>query len=261
MYVLPRLRGEPLGRGVSELRRQLYAPADSTRKVAGEASRLQETHSQSEMRGIRRARNSAVSTTPVLEGSQVRLEPLSLKHLDGLCVVGLEPELWRWTPNQVRNRDEMRAYIESALDDERCGISQPYATVLKESGRVVGSTRYLNMDRKNRRVEIGATWIGKPWQRTTVNTEAKYLMLRHAFETLGCERVEFKTDALNERSRAAILRLGAKQEGILRRHVLTYSGRMRDTVYFSILDDEWPAVKARLQAKLNSSYKPAGTCA
>lgn len=199
-----------------------------------------------------------MSAEHVLEGSHVRLEPLSLKHLDGLCAVGLEPDLWRWTPNQVLDQDDMRAYVESALEDERCGLSQPFATVLKETGQAVGSTRYLNIDMKNRRVEIGATWVGRPWQRTAVNTEAKYLMLGHAFETLDCVRVELKTDALNERSRNAILRLGAKEEGRLRRHVVTYTGRIRDTVYFSILDDEWPAVKARLQAKLDSSHKAAG---
>ena len=184
-----------------------------------------------------------------------------MNHLDALCAVGLEPELWRWTPNQVRDRDEMRAYVEAALEDERRGLSQPFATVLKQSGQVVGSTRYLNMDMKNRRVEIGATWVGKPWQRTPVNTEAKYLMLRHAFEILDCVRVELKTDALNECSRRAVLRLGAKEEGTLRRHVLTYTGRMRDTVYFSILNGEWPSVKARLQEKLNSKLLPAGATA
>jgi len=185
-----------------------------------------------------------------LEGVQVRLEPLSLAHLDGLCGVGLEPELWKWIPTQVRDREEMRAYVELALDEQRRGVSMPFATLLKAEGRVVGSTRYGNVDLKNRRVEIGWTWIGKPWQRSAVNTEAKLLMLRHAFEVLGCTRVELKTDALNEKSRNAILRLGARQEGILRKHTLTYSGRMRDTVYFSILDDEWPAVKAGLEAKL-----------
>lgn len=205
------------------------------------------------MRGNWHAERNVVTPASVLEGTHVRLEPLSLKHLDGLCTVGLEPELWRWMPNQVRNRDEMRVFVESALDDEHRGFSQPFTTVLKETGQVVGSTRYLNMDLKNRRVEIGATWIGEPWQRTAVNTEAKYLMLRHAFETLQCVRVELKTDALNQRSRTAISRLGAKEEGTLRRHVLTYTGRMRDTVYFSILDDEWPSVKARLQAKLNQA--------
>lgn len=213
------------------------------------------------MCGNRHAGYNAVNPTPVLEGSHVRLEPLSLKHLDGLCAVGLEPELWRWTPNHVRDRDEMRAYVEAALEDERRGLSQPFATVLKQCGQVVGSTRYLNMDLKNRRVEIGATWVGKPWQRTVVNTEAKFLMLRHAFETFGCVRVELKTDALNQRSRNAILRIGGKEEGTLRRHVLTYTGRMRDTVYFSILDGEWPSVKARLQEKLNSKRLPAGATA
>lgn len=202
-----------------------------------------------------------MSPGPVLEGEHVRLEPLSLEYLDGLCAVGLDLELWRWTPNQVRDKEEMRVYVEAALEDERRGLSQPFATALKETGQVVGSTRYLNIDLKNRHVEIGATWIGNPWQRTVVNTEAKYLMLHHAFETLKCVRVELKTDALNQRSRDAILRIGAKQEGILRRHVLTYSGRMRDTVYFSILDDEWPSVKARLQAKLNSKPIPAGAIA
>lgn len=126
----------------------------------------------------------------------------------------------------------------------------PFAIVELASGTVVGSTRYGNIDRANRRVEIGWTWIGRPWQRTAVNTESKYLLLRHAFETLGCIRVEFKTDALNERSRQALLRIGAKEEGIFRSHVVTSTGRIRDSVYFSIIDREWPAVKTRLEAML-----------
>lgn len=189
----------------------------------------------------------------VLTCRQVRLEPLSLKHLDGLCAIGLDASLWQWTTNRLRDREEMRDYIETALDEQQRGVSLPFATLLTATGQTVGSTRFANMDLKNRRVEIGWTWIGVPWQRTAVNTEAKYLMLCHAFETLGCQRVEFKTDALNSRSRQAILRLGAKEEGVLRRHMVTYSGRLRDTVYFSILDDEWPSVKARLQAKLQLS--------
>ncbi len=189
----------------------------------------------------------------VLTGRQVRLEPLSLKHLDGLCAIGLDASLWQWTTNRLRDREEMRDYIETALDEQQRGVSLPFATLLTATGQTVGSTRFANMDLKNRRVEIGWTWIGVPWQRTAVNTEAKYLMLCHAFETLGCQRVEFKTDALNSRSRQAILRLGAKEEGVLRKHMVTYSGRLRDTVYFSILDDEWPSVKARLQAKLQLS--------
>jgi RimJ/RimL family protein N-acetyltransferase len=183
----------------------------------------------------------------------VRLKPLSLEHLDGLCAVGLDPELWKWIPLPVQDREGMRAYVETALDEQRRGVSLPFVTTLKQDGRVVGSTRYGNVDLKNRRVEIGWTWIGREWQRTAVNTEAKFLMLRHAFETLGCFRVELKTDALNDRSRNAIKRLGAKEEGILRRHTLTASGRVRDTVYYSILDSEWPEVKAKLESRLASS--------
>ena len=194
-----------------------------------------------------------MNSAPALAGRHVRLEPLSLEHLDGLCAVGLDESLWQWIPTPVRNREEMRQFVETALDERERGVSQPLATLLRDTGQVVGSTRFANMDLNNRRVEIGWTWIGVPWQRTAVNTEAKYLMLCHAFETLGCQRVELKTDALNSRSRQAILRLGAKEEGILRKHMVAYSGRVRDTVYFSILDDEWPSVKARLQAKLQLS--------
>lgn len=188
----------------------------------------------------------------MLEGQHVRLEPLTMNHLDGLCAVGLDPELWRWEAIHKRSREDMQAYVRKALDERQRGVSLPFATLLRGTGQVIGSTRYLNMDLVNRRVEIGATWIARPWQRTAVNTEAKYLMLRHAFEVLDCMRVELKTDVLNERSRRAILRLGARQEGILRRHVVTDTGRVRDTVYYSILDNEWPSVKAALQAKLNS---------
>ena len=186
----------------------------------------------------------------VLEGAHVRLEPLSPAHLEGLCAVGLDPDLWTWIPTQVLDRKGMQEYVETALDEQRRGVSLPFATTLKADGRVIGSTRYANISLRDRRVEIGWTWIAKPWQRSAVNTEAKLLMLRHAFETLGCVRVELKTDGMNEKSRNAILRLGAKQEGIFRKHMLTYSGRLRDTVYFSILDDEWPAVRAGLEAKL-----------
>ncbi|MGH8403122.1 MAG: GNAT family N-acetyltransferase, partial [Gammaproteobacteria bacterium] len=169
-----------------------------------------------------------------------------------LCAVGLDPDLWRWVPTQVRSREDMAAYVRKALDEQQHGASLPFATIFRDTGQVIGSTRFLNMEPENRRVEIGATWIGRTWQRTAVNTEAKYLMLRHAFEEWCCLRVELKTDALNVRSRRAILRLGAKEEGILRRHVVADTGRVRDTVYYSILDDEWPSVKAALQAKLDT---------
>jgi N-acetyltransferase len=193
-----------------------------------------------------------------LEGSHVRLEPLSLAHHAGLAEVGLDEELWRWIPAPVRTPDEMRAYIETALKEQAAGTALPFATVERRTGSAVGSTRYGNIHRLNRRVEIGWTWIARPWQRTTVNTEAKYLMLRHAFETLGCIRVELKTDSLNERSRNAILRIGAKEEGTFRNHMITSTGRIRHTVYYSIIDSEWPAVKARLEEKL-SSVAPSET--
>jgi RimJ/RimL family protein N-acetyltransferase len=150
----------------------------------------------------------------------------------------------------VATPEEMRAYIVAALHDETRGASLPFVTVERNSGKVIGATRFMNIEAADRRVEIGGTWIAPPWQRTAINTEAKYLMLRHAFETLGCVRVELKTDALNARSRNAILRIGAREEGTLRRHKLTWSGRYRDTVYFSILDWEWPGVRADLETKL-----------
>ncbi len=192
----------------------------------------------------------AAMTPVLLEGAHVRLEPLKLDHLDALCEVGLDEELWRWIPIQVRTREEMLDYIRLALDLQERGSALPFATIQRSTGRVVGSTRYMNIDKPNRHVEIGATWIGHAWQRTAINTEAKYLMLRHAFERLGCLRVELKTDVLNEKSRNAILRIGAKQEGIFRNHVVCSTGRVRDSVWFSVIEREWPEVKAALEAKL-----------
>jgi N-acetyltransferase len=185
-----------------------------------------------------------------LEGRHVRLEPLSQAHHAGLTAVGLEEQLWRWIPTPVRSSHEMAAYIDTALQEQARGVSLPFAQIEKSTGRPIGSTRYGNIDRTHRRVEIGWTWIAPRWQRTAVNTESKYLLLKHAFETLGCIRVELKTDSLNDRSRAAILRIGAKEEGTFRNHMITASGRIRHTVYFSILDSEWPDVRARLQAIL-----------
>jgi RimJ/RimL family protein N-acetyltransferase len=185
-----------------------------------------------------------------LEGRNVRLEPLSQAHHGSLSAVGLEEELWRWIPTPVRTQEEMSAYIATALDEQARGVSLPFALIEKASGRAIGSTRYGNIDRTHYRVEIGWTWVAPAWQRTAANTEAKYLLLRHAFETLGCIRVELKTDSLNERSRAAILRIGAREEGTFRNHMITASGRIRHTVYFSILDSEWPDAKARLQTMM-----------
>jgi RimJ/RimL family protein N-acetyltransferase len=185
-----------------------------------------------------------------LEGAHVRLEPLAKAHLAGLAAVGLDEELWLWTPVPVRTAEEMAGYIETALEEQERGVSLPFALIEKATRRVVGSTRYGNIDRAHHRVEIGWTWVAREWQRTAVNTEAKYLLLRHAFETLGCIRVELKTDSLNERSRTAILRIGAREEGIFRNHMITASGRVRHSVYFSVVDSEWPAVKARLESRL-----------
>jgi RimJ/RimL family protein N-acetyltransferase len=195
--------------------------------------------------------SAEMKVAPVtLEGRHVRLEPLSQAHQVDLASVGLDESLWRWIPTPVSTPAEMSAYIATALDEQGRGVSLPFALIEKSSGRAIGCTRYGNIDRTHHRVEIGWTWVAPAWQRTTVNTEAKYLLLLHAFETLGCIRVELKTDSLNEKSRAAILRIGAREEGTFRNHMITASGRIRHTVYFSILDSEWPAVKSRLQSMM-----------
>lgn len=190
----------------------------------------------------------------ILDGIRVRLEPLSLEHVPRLCKVGLDQELWLTTMTLIRNEEDMRKYVETALRLQSEGSAMPFATIDKTTRRVAGSTRFGNIDRANNRVEIGWTWLGAEFQRTHVNTEAKYLMLKHAFETWRCYRVEFKTDVINERSRNALKRIGAKEEGVLRRHQITASGRVRDSVYYSILDHEWPEVKAHLEARI-AAYK------
>jgi N-acetyltransferase len=189
-------------------------------------------------------------TPTVLEGDAVRLEPLGLRHMDGLCAVGLDPALWRLTVSQVHDRPAMEQYVASALEEQRAGTALPFATVWRETGQVIGSTRFGNVTPAHRRVEIGWTWLARPWQRTRANTEAKYLMLRHAFDAWGCVRVEFKTSALNTRSREAIARLGACQEGILRSHMINEDGSLRDSVFFSVIAPEWPDVKRRLEGFL-----------
>lgn len=194
--------------------------------------------------------NKMVIAPVILEGLHVRLVPLAPGHAAGLAEVGLDAELWKWIPTPVRTPEEMSGYVQTALDEQVKGSALPFVLIERATGRTIGSTRYGNIDRDHYRVEIGWTWVARQWQRTAINTEAKYLLLRHAFETLKCIRVELKTDSLNERSRAAILRVGATEEGTFRNHMITASGRIRHTVYFSILDSEWPQVKARLEAKL-----------
>jgi RimJ/RimL family protein N-acetyltransferase len=189
-----------------------------------------------------------------LEGTHVRLEPLRAEHAPLLweIVKGHLDDMFRWIPYRLQTLQDFEAFNRQVLEEQERGLSLAFATVERSSGKVVGTTRYMNMDLANRKVEIGSTWIAPPWQRTVINTEAKYLMLRHAFESWKCLRVELKTDSMNQRSRQAILRLGAKEEGTLRKHMLTWNGRERDSVYFSILDTEWPAVKAKLERKLQT---------
>ncbi len=191
--------------------------------------------------------------TPItLEGLVVRLEPIRRDHAADFWEVAKSAldDIFEWIPYRMKTREDFQRLVEKALDEQKRGESVVFATVERGSGRVIGSTRYMNIDRVNRRVEIGSTWIAPAWQRTAVNTEAKCLMLRHAFEVWNCFRVELKTDALNLKSRNAILRIGAKEEGTLRRHVITWTGRVRDSVYFSILDSEWPEAKVKLEAML-----------
>lgn len=187
-----------------------------------------------------------------LEGRFVRLEPLDLdRHWDGLRAVGLEPELWRFTSALVRDEAELRRYLEKAIDERDRGVSLPFVTIRRADDRVAGSTRFGSVVREHRRVEIGWTWLGTEFQRTALNTEAKLLMLRHAFETWGCMRVELKTSSTNLKSQAAMRRLGLVEEGVFRKWMLNENGTPRDTVWFSCTDDEWPAMKARLEGMLN----------
>ena len=178
----------------------------------------------------------------VLEGSHVRLDPLTTEHLTAFCEAGRE---WSLTPENVR------AGIEAALAQQRAGLALPFATIAKASGQVVGGTRFLNISQEHRRLEIGSTWISFPWRRTAINTEAKFLMLEHAFERLGCVRVEFQVDALNEPSRVAVRRLGAKEEGTLRSYRINGAGETHNIVIYSIIESEWPDVRVRLQEMMN----------
>ncbi len=187
-----------------------------------------------------------------LAGSVARLEPIRREHAEIFWEVAKDDleDIFRWIPYRMQTQDDFRKLVDKIFVEQERGESVAFATVEKKSGQAIGSTRFMNIDRTNRRVEIGSTWIVPAWQRTAVNTEAKYLMLRHAFEVWGCVRVELKTDTLNQKSRNAILRIGAKEEGTLRKHVITWTGRIRDSVYFSILDSEWPEVRKRLEERL-----------
>ncbi len=186
-----------------------------------------------------------------LSGRHVRLEPLTSAHIEPLFAAAADPELWRWTLTHIASIEDMRDYVDAALAGQRAGTALPFATLDASTGEVIGSTRFGNIDTSNRRVEIGWTWLRRDRQRTACNTEAKYLMLCHAFDVLGCIRVELKTDALNQQSRTAILRIGAVEEGILRAHLITATGRVRDSAMYSILDREWAGVRESLEVRLS----------
>ena len=190
-----------------------------------------------------------IEVKPVtLDGSRVRLEPMRADHLEGLTKAGAYEELWKWTRTFAHTPESMKEYADEALREAEKGAALPFVTIDKASNRVIGSTRFANFDRDNEHVEIGWTWITPEFQRTFANSEVKYLQLTHAFEVWKVARVELKTDVLNSKSRNAMLRMGATEEGALRKHILCYGNRWRDTIYYSVLDTEWPQVKARLEA-------------
>lgn len=185
-----------------------------------------------------------------LQGSRISLRPLQYADADALVHAAADGELWNLTVTVVPSSTTVDAYLKKALDGRDAGTVMPFVIVLKDTGEVIGSTRLWKIDRINRKLEIGSSWISARWQKTFVNTEAKYLLLRHAFEVLDCVRVQFTTDENNQASRKAILRLGAQQEGIVRHERIMPDGRKRNSVRFSIIDEEWPQVRQDLEQKL-----------
>jgi RimJ/RimL family protein N-acetyltransferase len=186
----------------------------------------------------------------VLEGRIVRLEPLELAHVPRLAEVALDPAIWRWTIARPQTEDDLREWAAAAIRGRDAGTESPFATIELATGRPIGSTRFMNIALEHRRLEIGWTWLAPAWQRSGANREAKLLMLGYAFDTLGCRRVEFKTDSNNEASRAALLGIGATFEGIFRKHIVMPGDGVRHSAWYSVIDDEWPAVRARLETGL-----------
>lgn len=191
-----------------------------------------------------------------LEGRWTRLEPLARRHAVDLAAISADEEIWQYLPAPLATQEAVDAFVAKALAALDRGDEVPFATVERATGAVIGTTRYMDIRREHRAVEIGYTWLGRAWWRTAINSEAKYLMLRHLFDAVGCWRVSLKTDRLNERSQRAIERLGAVREGVLRKHMIVQGGRARDTVYYSIVDDEWPSIRARMESQL---YGTPGT--
>lgn len=186
-----------------------------------------------------------------LEGPRVILRAMTEADVDTLAGIAFDPELWKNTTSRIETREDLVAYVRQALSERSQGTVAPFVTTVRSGDVVVGSTRFAAIDGRHRRAEIGWTWVARPWQRSFVNTEAKYLMLRHAFEVWGLRRVEFKTASFNEASRRALLRIGAKEEGTLRQHMILPDGRNRDSVYHSVIDVEWPEVKRRLEQMMS----------
>jgi RimJ/RimL family protein N-acetyltransferase len=186
----------------------------------------------------------------VLEGTRVRLEPLRADHLADLERVAFDLPIWQWTIMGPQDQAGLQRWVETALANQDAGTERPFATIDLASGRAIGSSRYMTIVPEHKRLEIGWTWVGTAFQRTGANREAKLLQLTHAFETLGANRVEFKTHARNERSRNALAGIGATFEGVFRNHTIMPDGSLRHSAYFSVIADEWPAVKAALVARL-----------
>ena len=187
----------------------------------------------------------------VLEGRHVRLEPMTEAHIPGLAKIGVGQTFWDFMLyGNMDTEEDMANWVRDILARAEKGTDLPFAAIHLESGRVAGATRYLNIMPADRGLEIGGTWYGTDFQRTAVNTECKYLLLQHAFETLKCIRVQLKTDLRNERSQRAIERIGAVKEGVLRNHMILPDGRIRHSVFYSILDSEWEVVKKRLEGML-----------
>jgi len=193
-----------------------------------------------------------MEVTPVtLFGKIIHLEPLSEVHVPDLTVAGQDESIWRYMLyGTIKTESQMRAWVQEILSRQDKGTDLPFAIISLDTGRAVGATRYMEIRPKDRGLEIGGTWIQVDYQRTPINTESKYLLLKHAFETLECIRVQFKTDLRNERSQRAIERLGAIKEGVFRKHMITPEGFIRDSVFYSIVDSDWIVLKARLEAIL-----------
>jgi RimJ/RimL family protein N-acetyltransferase len=191
-----------------------------------------------------------------LEGRIVRLEPLTAAHLDRLAEVAFDPVIWRWTTARPGDRAALGAWMDAALRNADAGTEQPFATVDRATGRPIGSTRFMSIAPEHRRLEIGWTWIAPAWHRRGANLDAKYLQLRHAFEVLGANRVEFKTDSLNEKANAALRGIGATFEGTFRNHMVMPDGRLRHSAYYSVIVEDWPAVRAGLEERIRGHVEP-----